>query len=299
MKIETGYMPFLGYRTFWRIVRPERELHAPLLLLHGGPGSTHNYFETLDAMADASERAIISYDQLGCGESWVEGSHPELWNMTTWMAELIALRETLGLKQLHILGQSWGGMLLLAYLIEKRPEGVLSAVLASTLSSSRLWGEAQHEYIKAMSAEDQAAIAVAEQTSNYSGEAYDRAVDRFMELHCAGAVTDDSPECLRRPKRAGSEAYVTAWGPSEFAPLGNLKDFDYTARLGEISVPCLVTSGTVDLCSERVARAMADGIKNAEWELFPGCRHMSFVEANEQYMLLLGDWLHRHDVEQA
>lgn len=295
MRIETGYMPFRGYRTFWRIVRPEHEKHAPLLLLHGGPGSTHNYFETLDAMADASERAIVSYDQLGCGESWVEGSHPELWNMGTWMAELIALREALGLKELHILGQSWGGMLLIAYLIDKRPAGVRSAILASTLSSSRLWGEAQHEYIKAMSREDQEAIAEAERTGNYSGEAYDRAVDRFMELHCAGAVTEQSPECLRRAKRSGSEAYVTAWGPSEFAPLGNLRDFDYTVRLGQINVPCLVTSGTVDLCSERVARTMAEGIPGAEWKLFPGCRHMSFVEANEQYMLLLGDWLHRHD----
>ena len=79
--ITTGKMPFKGYETYYRIVGGKTD-KAPLLLLHGGPGSTHNYFEVLDSLAATTGRQVISYDQLGCGESYVEG-HPELWTLKT------------------------------------------------------------------------------------------------------------------------------------------------------------------------------------------------------------------------
>lgn len=78
--ITEGYMPFMGYKTYYRIVGEPSE-KAPLLLLHGGPGSTHNYFEVLDCMADTG-RQVISYDQIGCGNSYLDG-HPELWTLKT------------------------------------------------------------------------------------------------------------------------------------------------------------------------------------------------------------------------
>lgn len=77
--VTEGKMPFMGYETYYRIVG-EKTSNAPLLLIHGGPGSTHNYFEVLDELALTTGRQIISYDQLGCGESYVEG-HPELWTL--------------------------------------------------------------------------------------------------------------------------------------------------------------------------------------------------------------------------
>ena len=77
MEIKEGYMPFMGYQTYYRIVGKTEEGKSPIILLHGGPGSTHNYFELLDRVAE-SGRAVIMYDQLGCGNSFVEG-HPELW----------------------------------------------------------------------------------------------------------------------------------------------------------------------------------------------------------------------------
>ena len=64
-RITEGYMPFMGYQTYYRIVGEPSE-KAPLLLLHGGPGSTHNYFEVLDCIADTG-RQVISHDQIGCG----------------------------------------------------------------------------------------------------------------------------------------------------------------------------------------------------------------------------------------
>ena len=60
-RITEGYMPFMGYQTYYRIVGEPSE-KAPLLLLHGGPGSTHNYFEVLDCIAEASH--LIRPDRL-------------------------------------------------------------------------------------------------------------------------------------------------------------------------------------------------------------------------------------------
>ena len=136
MEIKEGYMPFMGYQTYYRIVGKTEEGKSPIILLHGGPGSTHNYFELLDRVAE-SGRTVIMYDQLGCGNSFVEG-HPELWTPETWLNELCVLIDYLHIDHFHLLGQSWGGMLAIIYLIEKQAKGVKSAILSSTLSSSRL-----------------------------------------------------------------------------------------------------------------------------------------------------------------
>ncbi len=72
-----GYISYLDYQTYYRIVGDPTSRKTPLLMLHGGPGSTHNYFELLDSLAEEDGRLLISYDQLGCGNSWLDG-HPEL-----------------------------------------------------------------------------------------------------------------------------------------------------------------------------------------------------------------------------
>ena len=87
MKITEGYMPFEGFQTYYRVVGECKEGKKPLVLLHGGPGSTHNYFEVLDKIAETG-RQVIMYDQIGCGNSFVEG-HPELFNADTWIKELM------------------------------------------------------------------------------------------------------------------------------------------------------------------------------------------------------------------
>lgn len=293
MKITEGYMPFMGYQTYYRIVGECTGNKKPLLLLHGGPGSTHNYFELLDELAEDG-RAIISYDQLGCGNSYLDG-HPELWCSETWDNELMALRKHLGLTELHLLGQSWGGMLAIEYLCDYKPDGIKSVILSSTLPSSQLWAHEQHRLISFMSREDQDAIARAEESGNFDDPDYLAANDRFMLLHCAGAVTEDAPECLRRPKKSGKEAYLYGWGPNEFTPSGSLANWEYREKIGNIQEPALIINGTNDLCTPLVAKTMYDAIPNSRWELFDGCRHMCFAEDTKKYCALLREWMAQHD----
>lgn len=290
MQIREGYIPFAEYQTYYRITGDPASRKTPLLLLHGGPGSTHNYFEVLDALAEEDGRQLITYDQLGCGNSYLDG-HPELWRMETWLKELTVLREALDLREVCLLGQSWGGMLALEYVCNHPHGGVKGVILSSTLPASRLWGEEQQRMIGQLPKEMQSAIRRATETGDYSDPAYQAAEDTYMQLHAAGPYGPDAPECLRRPKRSGRESYLTAWGPNEFTPTGTLKDFDVTGRLQDIDVPALIISGGNDLCTPCIAKLMYDRIPHARWELFRTCRHMCFAEDTPRYMALLKEWM--------
>lgn len=153
----------------------------------------------------------------------------------------------------------------------------------------------EHRLISFMSKEDQEVIAQAEAANDFTGDAYQRVNTRFMELHAAAAPDENAPEYLWREKNVGELAYQTAWGPNEFTPTGNLKDYDYTAKLHSLYVPTLITSGTNDLCTPLVAKTMADALPNSQWHLFNGTRHMSFVEKPLEYQAVLQDWLDQHD----
>ena len=289
--ITEGYMPFIGYKTYYRIVGEASE-KTPLLLLHGGPGSTPDYFEVLDSIAEIG-RQIISYDQIGCGNSYLDG-HPELWTQKTWIDELIAIREYLHLDTVHILGQSWGAMQAIAYAIDYQPQGIKSLILSSGHASSSLWASEQHRRIRDLAAEDQEAISRAEATGKWDDPAYLRANDHYFEQFVI-SVDDSSPECIRRPKRSGTEAYLYGWGPNEYQPLGSLKDFEYTDKLSQISQPTLICSGTRDICTPVVAASLYEHIPHSQWHLFRHSRHTCFIDAYEEYCQVLTRWLQEND----
>lgn len=295
MKIVEGYMPFLEYRTYYRMVGKCYDGKQPLLMLHGGPGSTHNYFEVLDRLAD-NGRAVITYDQLGCGNSYV-ASRPDLWHARTWVEELIALRKHLSLDRIHLLGQSWGGMLAIQYMCDEDPQGISSLILSSTLSSVSLWKREGLRHVSYLPAEMQAAIAEADRTKDYSSEAYQMAESEYMRRHTLAMPEEQQPECFRRPKDKGRESYLIAWGQNEFSPTGTLADWEYTDNLHTISVPTLVISGVMDLCTPLIAKTMYDAIPGATWELFEYSRHVPYLEENDKYCSLLTDWLDRNDCQ--
>ena len=293
MKIREGYMPFGGYRTYFRVAGECEGGRKPLLALHGGPGSTHNYFEVFDFLADEG-RAVVTYDQIGCGLSSMP-DRPELWTLQTWMDELVAVREYLGLDEVHILGQSWGGMLLIAYLCDLKPQGVRSAVLSSANPSAALWEQEARRRLKFMSEEHQAAFAEAMLTGNYDSPAYLEANDEYLRRHADDIPDEMRPECLRRPKNIGSQAYISAWGPNEVSPTGTLKDFEYLEKMRGIRTPTLITSGVSDLCSPLIAKSMFDRVPEARWELFEHSTHMPFIQEFDKYSELLRGWLDEHD----
>ncbi|EWT02016.1 hypothetical protein N865_20465 [Intrasporangium oryzae NRRL B-24470] len=127
-----GYVDFRGYRTWYRIMGDPANApgRRPLVFLNGGPGvpwpDRHHWFEDLVAAG----RPLVLYDQLGCGRS-DRPDDPSLWTVELFVAELSALRRTLGLEAVHLFGLSWGGMLALEYALTQ-PDGLLSMILVGT-----------------------------------------------------------------------------------------------------------------------------------------------------------------------
>ena len=292
--VKEGFITFKNHKTYYRTIGECKGNKKPLILLHGGPGSTHNYFEVFDDLAQQDDRMLVMYDQIGCGKSYIEG-HPEYFTSQVWIEELMALRKELNLDEVHILGQSWGGIMALLYALDYKPEGVKSYILSSTLPSAKLWEKEQYKRIEKMEQKYQDAIHTAIESGNYTDPVYLEAVDLFMDTYCNPKLDENSPECLTREKIAGKESYLVGWGPNEFTPIGTLSGFEVIDRLNEITTPCLITSGGSDLCSPAIAKAMLDGIPNSKWKLFENSRHMSFADEHDQYVAILKQWLNEND----
>lgn len=211
------------------------------------------------------------------------------------MDELEALRTHLGLTQLHILGHSFGGMLLLDYLFERNPAGVGGIILASAVPGVTLWGEEQRRLAKDLPEEMQRILWEAFQTGDYGSDAYQWANAEYIRRHVCPDWNFWDPECLTRPVGSGYEAYVTAWGPTEFWTLGNLGDFERIGDLHKIKQPTLITTGLADSCTPLIARTMLREVPDARWELFVHSRHMAFAEERDKYIAVLRDWLNDHE----
>ena len=294
MEIKEGYIDYLNHKTYYRIVNPEGH-KTPLVLLHGGPGSTHNSHELFDHVAFDDDRPLIMYDQIGCGKSSVDGSHPELWKKETWAEELIELRKQLNLNEIHLLGHSWGGMLAIIYLCDYKPEGVKSVTLSSTLSSARLWKQETHRLISLLDKRVQNRLLQAEKKDDFSKAK--SAVNYYYHKYVFGPFKKgEAPECITRKKPSSKETYETSWGKSEFAPSGTLRDYEYTDKLKNITCPVMLCSGVNDESTPLQNKIMYDNITAPKkWHLYPNSRHMTYYEDHDSYMKNLMEFLNEND----
>jgi L-proline amide hydrolase len=292
MTVTEGYVPFRGYRTWYRIVgEGEDEGKLPVLYLHGGPGGTHDYLEPLEGMAETGRRAIF-YDQIGCGKSDLPDD-PSLWKVETFVDELGEVRRHLGLDRLHIFGNSWGGMLAMEYALTQ-PTGVASMIVASSPASIPQW-VAEANRLRSLLPEDvQETLTSHEQAGTTDSPEYEEACLVFYHRHVCRL--DEWPDCVLRSFAFIEEhgvVYKTMNGPSEFHVIGPLKDWDITGRLGEIRIPTLVITGEHDEATPAINQTVSSGIRGSESVIYPGASHMAHVEDPDGYMRVLDGFLTR------
>jgi len=275
-----------GYSVWYRVVG---DGGIPLLTLHGGPGAGHDYLEPLEGLAD--ERRVIFYDQLGCGRS-DQPDDVSLWRLERFVREVDTVRAALGLERIHLLGQSWGGWLAIEYMLS-HPSGVVSLVLSSTSASTREFVEVAERLKDALPAEVRDTLRRYEASGDWSNPEYEAATRVFYTRHVCRL--DPWPEPLQRTARNldGNPVYLTMNGPNEFIITGSLKDWDRTARLGEITVPTLITVGRYDEIGPDCARALQRGIPGSELRLFEHSSHTAHLEETEAYLASVRDFLRR------
>jgi len=288
---EEGYVPFRGYRIWYRVVGTAAEPgKLPLLCLHGGPGFTWDSFEPLEAMA-ATGRQVAFYDQLGCGNSDVP-TDPSIYTVALYLEEVAALRRALGLDHVHVLGHSWGGMLAMDYALTQ-PAGLASLILADTGASVPEWEAAMRRLVAELPPDVQQTILEHEAAGTTDSSEYEEACRVYSRRHCGGRL-DPYPECLARiAGKPGEDAYYAMWGPSEWCVTGPLKDWDVVSRLGEIRVPSLVVGGRYDEATPDVMETVHRGIPGSAWVIFENSGHFPHLEETELYLEVLSGFLDR------
>jgi proline-specific peptidase len=294
---QEGYISFHGYNTWYRIVGEREEPgKLPLLVLHGGPGATHDYLESLEAMASTGRR-VIFYDQLGCGNS-DHPHNPSLWTVELYVEEVGAVRRALGLDHLHLLGQSWGGMLGMEYALTQ-PSGLASLVVSDSPASMRQWVEEANRLRSELPPEVQETLSRHEEAGTTDDPAYEAATQVFYRRHVCRL--DPWPDYVQRAfaKLAENpEVYNTMNGPNEFHVIGTLKDWNIVDRLGEIRVPTLLLSGRYDEATPAIVETIQQRIPGAEWVIFEQSSHMPHAEEPDRYMQVLDGFLSRVEAGQ-
>jgi L-proline amide hydrolase len=280
---EEGYVDYRGYRTWYRTVGDAAAV--PLLALHGGPGSTHNYFAPLEQLAE--ERPVVVYDQIGCGKS--DRPQDIDWNLDVFRDEVVAVREQLGLEQIHLLGTSWGGMLAQEHVLSGA-SGIVSLVLSSTLADLALWNEEQLKLRAALPADVIEVLDRHEAAGTYDDPEYEQAMEAYFDRHFYRGPKP-RPELERMAAGKAPDVYRAMQGPNEWTTTGALKGWSTRARLHELDVPTLVVRGRYDMCTEPIAQQLVGGISGAREVVLEHSSHTPVLEETDRYLEVVGDFL--------
>ena len=290
-------VPFRDYQTWYRVIGDLQADKPPVVLLHGGPGATHQYLLAMAALAERG-RAVVLYDQLGNGGS----THlPErlgdgdFWTMPLFVEELANLLQHLGITDHHVLGQSWGGFLAQEHALT-HPAGLRSVVLADTAASWAGFLEACDELRALLPPEVEAVLRAHEAAGTTDDPAYVEACQVFYDRHVCRVVPNPpdvtaSFDAIERDPTV----YHTMNGPSEFHCIGTAIGWTAVDRLPDIDVPTLLVSGAHDEAVPRLQEVLQDGIPDCTWELFADSSHMPHVEETPRFLQVVGDWLDAHD----
>ncbi|GEM_PF-678476 len=267
----------------------------PVLIAHGGPGYSGYDFENLKALAD--ERPVYVWDQLDSGES-ERPNDPANWTVERYVQEFADVRKGLGLEKVHLIGHSWGGIMLSEYLLTHKPEGVVSATFASPMLSMRLLQEDIADLIPRIQ-EDALEILLrydsllSSPTTNWKSEENKKLKDDFKRIHETienRYILGDTFFNFMTPAMQRSfDLYNPALeqyfiGNSPVTPKGVLKDYDRLNDLHQIQVPTLFTGGRNDLMSPRTLELLRQEIPDAEIEIFENSAHMPHTTEEALYL---------------
>jgi len=268
-----------------------------ILLLHGGPGFSHDYLECFDDFLPKEGIEIYYYDQLGCGNSDVP-TDTTLWRTSRYVEEVEQVRKGLGLDNFYILGHSWGSVLAMEYL-DKYQSHVKGAVLSNMTASikdfvnytswlkSSLFTETEKKLFDSL-----------DRAQAYSSPQYtDLLMNKLYKQVVCRLPIEKWPEPLNRAfKKPNQSIYIQMQGIDEFHVTGNLKNWDFWDRLPKIEVPTLVLGGIHDEMNPESMKKESRLLPNSRLYLCPEGSHMAMYDDQKRYFTSLITFL--KDVDQ-
>ncbi|MDB5190963.1 MAG: proline-specific peptidase [Segetibacter sp.] len=255
-----------------------------LLLLHGGPAFTHEYFECFESFFPAEGIEIIEYDQLGSYYS-DQPDDSSLWTTERFVEEVEQVRKSLGLNKdnFYVLGSSWGGILAMEYALKYQDN--LKGLIISNMMASIPDYEKYNGVLRA-----QMRKTLVDSLQNYEarGQFKDptyqsRVMSEYYTKHLCRLPEWPDP-VLRSFKHLNEKVYVLMQGPSEFKTGGRLITWDRKADLPKIKVPTLTIGGKFDTMDPEHMKWMSTQVQNGDYLYCPNGSHLSMWDDQKTYI---------------
>jgi proline iminopeptidase len=268
-----------------------------MLLLHGGPGATHEYLLGFDSFLPRAGVEYYYYDQLGSG--WSDRpDDPSLWTIERFVDEVEQVRVALGLSSENFVlyGQSWGGLLAIEYAMAHQ-QHLKALVISNMMASIPAYNRYATEVL--IPAQDPATITdikAMEAAGDTDNPRYDELLMREHYVkHVLRFPPEEWPEpVVRSFARINKSIYVPLQGPSELGASGLLSDWDRVADLDKIEVPTLVIGAAHDTMDPAHLQDMAGRLRHGSYLVCPNGSHLAMYDDQETYMHGLIDWLATH-----
>jgi proline iminopeptidase len=271
----------------------------PLVLLHGGPGASHDYFLPY-LVPLARHHRLVFLDERGSGKS-EKLEDVQQYTVENMVEDVEAVRQALGLGKIDLLGHSFGGVLAQAYAL-KYQANLNHLLLCSTFHSTAALNDVFRKMKERMPAELRARIEKAEKDGLYGhGKDYQR--NRYTNDYMIAAwgegyfpyLYQNHPDPNYDPVASGNmswDLYREMWGShGEFIIDGNLTSVEYADRLSSIHVPTLIAVGDNDECDPSLSREMQKLINGSKLVVFPRSGHMTFVDQPGMFIRTVEEFL--------
>jgi proline iminopeptidase len=282
--VREGYLPVPGGRIWYR--RVGGGAGRPLVIVHGGPGSPHDYLESMAALAEGRE--VVFYDQLGCGRS-DRPEDPGLWTVQRFVLELRTLIVELGLERPHLLGHSWGTIPAAEYALRFCHDLASLALISPCLNLNRV--VADMELLRGKLPRGlQSVLRTHEARGTTDSAPYRLAAREFYRHHvCRMEVW---PRCLAAGFDGWSlGAYRTMWGPSEFFITGTLRTYDVTPRLPELRLSVLFACGRHDEMTPETTSTYQALVPGSQLLIFETSSHLPHLEQESEFLAVTSQFL--------
>lgn len=255
-----------------------------VLLLHGGPGFTHDYFECFEDFLPKEGIEFYYYDQLGSGNSDIP-TDTTLWNIPRFVEEVEQVRKGLGLDNFYLLGHSWGSMLAMEYL-DKYQNHVKAAVLSNMtagIKSYITYSEKLKDQF--LTSQELAMYDSLDKLKAYNTPEYQNLLMSKLYTHvvCQIPLARWPEPLMRAFKKANTSIYIQMQGVDEFHVTGNFKNWEMWDRLPNITVPTLVIGGMNDEMNPEDMKKEGKLIPNSRTYLCPNGSHLSMYDDQQNY----------------
>ena len=269
-----------------------------VLLLHGGPGGTHEAFEVFDSFLPADGIEYYYYDQLGSYYS-DQPDDPTLLSVERYVDEVEQVRKALGLDRdnFYLLGHSWGGILAIEYALAHQ-EHLKGLVISNMVSSIPAYNKYANEVLMPkLGAEALAELKRLEAAKDYANPRFEALLVPHYERHVLRRPMAEWPDPVVRAfvKHLNKKVYIPMQGPSELGASGILADWDRTEDLAKITVPTLVIAARYDTMDPKFMEAMSKRLPKGSFLNLPNGSHSAFYDDQEAYFRGLLEFLHRTD----